>query len=83
MANGTFTFRPRSDYEGDFQFIEEWCAAYGVPINAVINSYLPAISYALANKVFIENGKIIVQSDFGPVQIIKGKENQTAHEFYS
>lgn len=83
MANGTFTFRPRSDFEGDFHAIEAWCDKHNVPVNALINSYLPAISYALFNKVFIEDGKIIVHSDFGPVPILRGKENQTAHDFFT
>lgn len=83
MATGTVTFRPRVDFEADFALIEEFCRTHDLTFNAIINSYLPAISYALQNKIFVDEKtkEMYVLSDFGHIPILKGKENQTRTEF--
>lgn len=83
MAQPTITFRPRREVEMDMAIVVEFCNTHNITFNALINSYLPAIAYALVNKVFIDEqtGGIHVLSDFGHVEITKGKEQQIRTEY--
>lgn len=76
---GTITFRARRDLDPDFNMIMEWCREHGVTFNALINSYLGAISYALQNKVFVDpkSKEMYVLSDFGHIPILEGKQPPT------
>lgn len=84
MANySTITFRPRRETEMDVALMVEWCNEHGLTFSAVINSFLPAISYALKNKVFIDEKtkEIYVRSDFGDVKIEKSKSYHRRTEY--
>lgn len=68
----TLTFRPRNETEGDYRIIDEWCRENGISFSAVLNAYIPAISYALTHQCFKDegDGKMYIRSDFGDVPLI-------------
>lgn len=65
----TVTFRPRADFKQDFDMLIDWCTDNDSSFNSVINSFLPAIAYAVQNSVFQERGtcRRFVRADFGDV----------------
>lgn len=64
----TVTFRPQSDLIDDFDALLEWCKKNKSSFNSVINSFLPAITYAVQNSVFKdEAGQRFIRADFADV----------------
>lgn len=61
----TLKIRIHKDFEGDVDSIKEWCEANRSTINSVLNSFLPAIAYAVNNQVLLVNGKRYIRADFG------------------
>ena len=69
MANQEIIpFRPNLDLEGDVEMIKEWARKNGSSFNSIINSFLPAIAYAIQNQVFEgDEDKRYIRADFGDI----------------
>lgn len=63
------TFRPQDDLMEDYVGLKQWCEENDSGFSAIINSFLPAIRYALLNMVFVdtESGRRYIRCDFGDV----------------
>lgn len=67
------SFRPHQDLTGDLAAIITWCDENGSSLQAVLNSYLPAIAASLTRFTFEafnpETGKKerYIKSDFGDI----------------
>lgn len=71
----TTTFRPRVDYQYDWDLINEWCQENDSTPNSIINSFLPAIAYALQNSVSISKGDRYILADFGHIRLLEPKQH--------
>ncbi len=64
------TFRPHNDLVGDYSLIRDWCKDHNSSFSSIINSFLPAIAYALQNHVSMDaNGERFIRADFGDVKL--------------
>lgn len=67
----TISFRPQKDLRGDFVELLEWCEKNDCTMSQILNSFLPAISYAVQNCLYVDdtNGWRYVRADFSDVLI--------------
>lgn len=73
------TFRPRKEIEGDWLFIIDWCKEHGISYGAVLNSFIPAIAYALNNSTQYHDDELYVNADFGDIKICKNPQDHVEH----
>lgn len=61
--------RPHIDLEADYWMIRDWCKENRSSFCSVINSFLPAIAYAVQNCVHEDEktGERFIRADFGDV----------------
>ena len=68
----TTSFRPRKELADDFDEILLWCKDHNSSFTSVINSFLPAINYALHNHIFRDDKrKRYIRADFGDVALLE------------
>lgn len=68
----TISFRPRQEFGTDIEAIYEWARDNGSSFGTIVNSYLPAIAYALQAQTFEdEEGNRYIRSDFGDIKLLK------------
>lgn len=63
------TFRAHQDLKGDLAELIKWCKENNSCLQAVLNSFLPAISVAVTHFTFRdpETGKLYIRADFGDI----------------
>lgn len=65
------SFRPRIAVIDDYMDLLAWCKREGISFSAIVNAYIPAISYAARHQlVRSDDGKWYIESDFGHVEVI-------------
>lgn len=62
------TFRPQIDILEDYEALEEWCTKNKTTINSILNSFLPAIAFAVMRRQFKDDiGRRFARCDFGDI----------------
>lgn len=62
-------FRPHEDLKAEFEELLHWCESNETTFSSIINSYLPAICYAIRSQMIIDTdtGNRYIRSDFADV----------------
>jgi hypothetical protein len=71
-ASKSLTYRPHKDLENDYDRLQEWCAEHGISMSSVLNSFVPAIVYAVTSNAFrnpMDKRSLYVHADFGDIKI--------------
>lgn len=71
-------FRPHEDLEADYWILRDWCKDNRSSFSSVINSFLPAIAYAVQNCVHfdVKKGERFIRADFGDI-VLREIKNTT------
>lgn len=80
----TVTFRPHLDVRPDFNMLIDWCQLTdsNSSFNSVVNSFLPAIAYAVQNCILTdpETGQRYIRADFGDILLREDHNPKHANE---
>ena len=65
----THTYSPDQETEADWLEFKDYCIENNISVNSVISSFIPAINYAINNKVIEQDGEFFVHADFGHIKL--------------
>lgn len=76
------TFRVHEDNHWDYEELRAWCRINRVSFNALLNSFIPALNYAVKNCIVTdeETGQKFIRADFGDVKL---RNNSNAGQRYA